>query len=73
MTGLNQRDSNTVFQYQVLKCSEFSLVSEVKFMFINLFKENLFEEHSKYNNWCCHFSNVATKAQSICKVQKFRS
>ena len=30
------------------------------------------KEHSKYNNWCCHFSNVATKAQSICKVQNFR-
>jgi len=33
-------------------------------------KEGTPLEHSKYNNWCCHFSNHAPKAVSICLQQK---
>ena len=35
-------------------------------------KDNSRMGKSKYNSWCCQFSNVAYKVVSICKQQKYR-
>jgi len=35
-------------------------------------KEGTALHNSKYDNWCCHYSNHAPKVVSICIQQKYR-
>ena len=35
-------------------------------------KEGSQYQNSRFTNWCCQYSTIATKAQSICKVQKHK-